>query len=110
MSVLPPDLPRLRTLVTYLRGELSRTEKALAAAEEQEALAASRRPPKEPPAWLIERGIGTGRPVVRLHAGSCWDTSKRCTPATAEQIRALLAEGIPACPHCRPDTALGVLE
>ncbi|MFD9728210.1 hypothetical protein [Streptomyces sp. NPDC059072] len=39
MSVLPPDLPRLRTLVTYLRGELSRTEQALAAAEEREAAA-----------------------------------------------------------------------
>nr|WP_185092146.1 hypothetical protein [Streptomyces sp. 2132.2] len=25
MSVLPPDLPRLRTLATYLRGELRST-------------------------------------------------------------------------------------
>ncbi|WP_405716235.1 DUF6233 domain-containing protein [Streptomyces xanthophaeus] len=31
-------------------------------------------------------------------------------PATPEQIRDLLAAGIPACTHCRPDTALGVLE
>ncbi|MET7534125.1 DUF6233 domain-containing protein [Streptomyces goshikiensis] len=31
-------------------------------------------------------------------------------PAGADQIRALLAQGIPACVHCRPDTALGVLE
>ncbi|MFD9339569.1 hypothetical protein ACFWBF_35095 [Streptomyces sp. NPDC060028] len=37
MSVLPPDLPRLRTLATYLRGELGRAQKALAAAEEREA-------------------------------------------------------------------------
>lgn len=36
MSVLPPDLPRLRTLVTYLRGELGRAERALIAAEEAE--------------------------------------------------------------------------
>ncbi len=110
MSVLPPDLPRLRTLITYLRGELSRAERALTAAEAAEALAGQRRPPLEPPASLVERGIGTGRPAVRLHAGNCWDTGKRCAPATAEQIRALLAEGIPACPHCRPDTTLGVLE
>ncbi|MFC9293926.1 hypothetical protein ACFTWH_09200 [Streptomyces sp. NPDC057011] len=61
MSVLPPDLPRLRTPVTYLSAELDRAEKALAVAQEREALAASRRPPKEPPAWLIERGIGNGR-------------------------------------------------
>ncbi|MGW9373781.1 DUF6233 domain-containing protein [Streptomyces xanthophaeus] len=29
---------------------------------------------------------------------------RRCPPATAEQVRGLLAEGIPACTHCRPDT------
>ncbi|MEU9233488.1 DUF6233 domain-containing protein [Streptomyces subrutilus] len=40
----------------------------------------------------------------------CWDATKRCAPATAEQIRALLAQGIAACPQCRPDTILGVLE
>ncbi len=32
MSVLPPDLPRLRTLVTYLGGELDLAEAALATA------------------------------------------------------------------------------
>ncbi|MFI6150678.1 hypothetical protein [Streptomyces sp. NPDC051109] len=57
MSVLPPDLPRLRTLVAY--GELSRTERALAAAEEREAATARQQPPPDPPAWLIERGMGT---------------------------------------------------
>ncbi|MER5871960.1 DUF6233 domain-containing protein [Streptomyces sp. NPDC002044] len=110
MSVLPPDLPRLRTLVTYLRGELGRAERALTEAESVQAAAARRRPPAAPPAWLVERGIGTGRPAVRVHAGGCWDTGKRSAPATADQIRALLAEGVPACTHCRPDTALGVLE
>ncbi|MFJ2825648.1 DUF6233 domain-containing protein [Streptomyces toxytricini] len=110
MSVLPPGLPRLRTVVTYLRGELHRAEQALAAAEEQEAAAARRQPAPEPPAWLIERGIGAGRLPVRLHAGGCWDTGKRRIPATPDQIRRLLAEGVTACIHCRPDTALGVLE
>ncbi|MFG2715330.1 DUF6233 domain-containing protein [Streptomyces goshikiensis] len=37
-------------------------------------------------------------------------TRSRCTPAGADQIRTLLAQGVPACIHCRPDTALGVLE
>ncbi|WP_327267190.1 DUF6233 domain-containing protein (plasmid) [Streptomyces sp. NBC_01232] len=110
MSVLPPDLPRLRTLVTYLRGELGRAEQALATAEEREALASSRRPPPELPAWLVERGIGGGRLPARVHTGGCWDTGNRCAPAAADQIRRLLAEGVPACIHCRPDTALGVLE
>lgn len=38
------DLPRLRTLVIYLRGELRRTEAALAAAEEREAATARQQP------------------------------------------------------------------
>ncbi|MEU9233465.1 DUF6233 domain-containing protein [Streptomyces subrutilus] len=110
MSALPPDLPRLRTLVIYLRGELGRAERALIEAEEAEAQAARRLPPPEPPAWLVERGTGAGMRPVCVHAGSCWDLNKRCAPATAEQVRVLLAEGVPACPHCRPGTILGVLE
>ncbi|MGW7193851.1 DUF6233 domain-containing protein, partial [Streptomyces sp. NPDC054838] len=66
MSVLPPDLSRLRTLVTYLRGQLGRAERALNAAEEAKAAAALRRPQREPPAWLVERGIGGGRPPARV--------------------------------------------
>ncbi|MFE3865545.1 DUF6233 domain-containing protein [Streptomyces goshikiensis] len=54
--------------------------------------------------------MGVGRLPVRVHAGDCWDTRSRCAPADADQIRALLAQGIPACPHCPPDTTLGVLE
>ncbi|MFI6148637.1 DUF6233 domain-containing protein [Streptomyces sp. NPDC051109] len=110
MSTLPPDLPRLRTLVTYLRGELGRAERALSAAEEAEARAARGRPPPEPPAWLIERGIGAGRLPVRVHSGTCWDTRKRCRATTMEEARRALAEGVAACPHCRPDAALGMLE
>ncbi|MEV8533148.1 DUF6233 domain-containing protein [Streptomyces sp. NPDC051211] len=110
MYVLPPDLPRLRTLVTSLRGELGRAEQALAAAEEREALAASRWLPKEPPAWRVERGIGGGRLPARVQTGDCWDTGHRCAPADPEQIRRLLADGVAACIHCRPDTALGGLE
>ncbi|MDA5279917.1 DUF6233 domain-containing protein [Streptomyces sp. Isolate_45] len=110
MSELPPDVPRLSTLVIYLRGELGRAEKALAVAEERAALAARRRPPPDPPAWLIERGIGVGRLPARIHKGDCWDTRSRCAPAPPEQIRALLAQGVAPCIHCRPDTALGVLE
>ncbi|MCX4632845.1 DUF6233 domain-containing protein [Streptomyces sp. NBC_01443] len=69
--------------MTYLRGELGRAERALNSAEEREALAARRRPLPEPPAWLIERGIGAGRLPVRVHAGGCWDARKRCTAMMA---------------------------
>ncbi|MFD4135306.1 DUF6233 domain-containing protein [Streptomyces goshikiensis] len=54
--------------------------------------------------------MGAGRLPVRVHTGDCWDTGKRCAPAAPEQVRLLLAEGVAACIHCRPDTALGVLE
>ncbi|MGW7439879.1 DUF6233 domain-containing protein [Streptomyces sp. NPDC054849] len=37
-------------------------------------------------------------------------TGNRCAAADPEQIRRLLAEGVPACTYCRPDTALRVLE
>ncbi|MGW7317751.1 DUF6233 domain-containing protein [Streptomyces sp. NPDC054865] len=40
-----------------------------------------------PPAWLIEHGIGTGRPAVRVHTGDCWDTRSRCKPATTDAAR-----------------------
>ncbi|MFF4648109.1 DUF6233 domain-containing protein [Streptomyces sp. NPDC001389] len=40
----------------------------------------SRRCLPPPPAWLIEHGIGTGRPAVRVHTGACWDTRTRCKP------------------------------
>ncbi|MFG2753947.1 DUF6233 domain-containing protein [Streptomyces xanthophaeus] len=110
MSELPPDLPRLRTVVTYLRNELERAERALGAAEEQAAEVSRRRPPLEPAAWLLERGIGVGRPPFRVHAGDCWDTAKRCGPVSAEEARRALAEGVQACPHCQPDVVLGVLE
>ncbi|MEV6683620.1 DUF6233 domain-containing protein [Streptomyces erythrochromogenes] len=56
------------------------------------------------------RSIGAGRLPARLHTGDCWDTGKRCVPAAAEQVCRLLAQGVPACIHCCPDTALGVLE
>ncbi|MFD6184781.1 DUF6233 domain-containing protein [Streptomyces goshikiensis] len=67
-------------------------------------------PPPEVPAWPVERGIGVGRLPVRVHTRDCWDIRSRCTPASADQIRPLLAQGIPACIHCQPDTALGMLE
>ncbi|MEU8503074.1 DUF6233 domain-containing protein [Streptomyces lavendulae] len=74
------------------------------------ATRSERRPAPPPPEWLIEHGIGTGRLPARVHTGQCWDTRSRCKPATADQARRALAEGVSARPHCRPDTALGVLE
>ncbi|MFE2849924.1 DUF6233 domain-containing protein [Streptomyces lavendulae] len=51
-----------------------RTRDWIATEEQHQALATARRPAPPPPEWLIEHGIGTGRPPVRVHAGGCWDT------------------------------------
>ncbi|MFF7081755.1 DUF6233 domain-containing protein [Streptomyces lavendulae] len=37
-------------------------------------------------------------------------TRTRCKPATTDQARRALTEGVSARPRCRPDTALGMLE
>ncbi|MER6196034.1 DUF6233 domain-containing protein [Streptomyces sp. NPDC001586] len=110
MSELPPDPPRLRTIVTYLRNELGRAERALAVAEEREAALARRSALPEPPAWVVEQGIGAGQPPVSVHAGDCWDRGKRWRPLSAEEARRVLVGGVPPCTHCRPDTALGMID
>lgn len=65
------------------------------------------RPPA--PDWLIEMGLG-GRDSVYVHAGDCHMAGKRSRGVDREQALRALTEGIAACPHCRPDTELGVLE
>ncbi|MFE7965379.1 DUF6233 domain-containing protein [Streptomyces cellulosae] len=36
--------------------------------------------------------------------------SGRCRPATRDQAVDALRRGVPACTHCRPDTAVGLLD
>ncbi|MET9611032.1 DUF6233 domain-containing protein [Streptomyces sp. NPDC006512] len=100
----------LRFLERVQVRDLQRTRDWIAAEERIIAAEGDRRPAPPPPEWLIEHGRGTGRPAVRVHTGQCWDTRTRCKPATADGARRALAEGIPARLHCRPDTALGILD
>ncbi|MER7055947.1 MULTISPECIES: DUF6233 domain-containing protein [unclassified Streptomyces] len=44
-----------------------------------------------------------------MHTGDCWNAGKRSKAIAREQVRHALADGIKACPHCRPDNALGIL-
>ncbi|MFF2192993.1 DUF6233 domain-containing protein [Streptomyces sp. NPDC058157] len=50
---------------------------------------------------------GPRRGSTPAPAGTPAPTARR---PTADTARRALAEGIPACPQCRPDTALGTLE
>jgi hypothetical protein len=63
-----------------------------------------------PPEWLLEHGLSgpQGRPLY-VHTGACWNAGDRSRPVTREQALHALQQ-VPACSHCRPDTALGYLD
>ncbi|MFJ3282436.1 DUF6233 domain-containing protein [Streptomyces halstedii] len=110
MHDLPPDLPRLRTLETWLTASLDRVRQRIAAAEQREReqrTGEDRRPPV--PDWVLELGIGVGAPPAEVHVGGCYAAGNRRRAITREQALAALTEGVRACVHCRPDTELGLL-
>ncbi|WP_347232863.1 DUF6233 domain-containing protein [Streptomyces silvensis] len=51
-----------------------------------------------------------GRPPIYVHVGDCPTAGKHRRAAAMEEARRALAGGVDACPHCRPDTELGVLD
>ncbi|MFJ1648039.1 DUF6233 domain-containing protein [Streptomyces sp. NPDC088258] len=111
---LPPDLPRLRILETWHTVQLGRIRIAITAAEQQEAQQqrdAANRAARQPaaPAWFVGRGHDAQRSPVQVHEGGCRMGGKHTKAATREQALRLLADGVEPCPHCRPDTALGLL-
>ncbi|MFE9886891.1 DUF6233 domain-containing protein [Streptomyces scopuliridis] len=115
MFDLPPDLPRLRTLETYVRLQLHLIAEAIAIAEQREAAEQEaarqrkqRRPP--PPDWTVSRGIDAHRSPVAVHIGGCHMQGKHVQAASRDDAVRLLSDGVEACGHCRPDTALGVLD
>ncbi|MCX5357336.1 DUF6233 domain-containing protein [Streptomyces sp. NBC_00124] len=66
------------------------------------------RPPD--PDWLIEGSIGKDAPPVYVHVGGCHMAGKRSKGAVRDAALRALTDGIDACPHCRPDTQLGLLD
>lgn len=111
MNDLPPDLPRLRTLETWLDLQLRQVRHAITAAErrEQERQRGEQaRPPV--PDWLLELGLNRDSPAVYVHAGGCWNAGKRSKGVPRDVALRALAEGVAACGHCRPDSELGFLE
>ncbi|GGW76606.1 hypothetical protein GCM10010503_63090 [Streptomyces lucensis JCM 4490] len=62
------------------------------------------------PEWLIEHGLN-GRSALYVHVGGCSSAGGRSKGVGRSQaVRALTEEGVAACPLCRPDTVLGILE
>ncbi|MFD9075334.1 DUF6233 domain-containing protein [Streptomyces lasiicapitis] len=104
------ELNQLRFLERVQERDLARTRRWIADEERRQSeriqgLAA--RPPA--PDWLIEQGLD-GRAPVYVHAGGCHMAGKRSRGVTQDQARRALYERVDACPHCRPDTELGVLD
>lgn len=64
-----------------------------------------------PPDWLIQYGLNRTN-VDAVHTGDCWAAAKsgQCRPATRQQALDALRQQVPPCIHCRPDTALGILD
>ncbi|MFC8878467.1 DUF6233 domain-containing protein [Streptomyces ardesiacus] len=107
----PTRLAVLRFLERVQLRDLARTRRWIAdeerlAAEQQRGIEA--RP--APPDWLLEQGLNGYSPPVYVHTGDCWNTGKNSKGIDQDQARRALADGIKACSHCRPDTALRMLD
>ncbi|MEV0186869.1 DUF6233 domain-containing protein [Streptomyces sp. NPDC050625] len=108
---LPPDLERLHTLRMWHAMWLARIDRKIAALERRHAeheYGQRNRP--RPPDWIVELGIGTGRPPVQVHAGDCHMAGERRRTVSHEEARRLLATGLRACSHCQPDVRLHILD
>ncbi|MGW2834950.1 DUF6233 domain-containing protein [Streptomyces sp. NPDC001286] len=108
---LPSDLERLRTLRTWHVLWVQRIDAKIHALLRRQAeteYGRRHRPP--PPDWVVEVGIGTGRPPIQLHVGDCYMLGSRRRPVDRAEARRLLADGLRACTHCRPDNRLEVLD
>ncbi|MET9388516.1 DUF6233 domain-containing protein [Streptomyces sp. NPDC002928] len=89
---------------------MERIDAKIAALQRRQAEEAhGRRNRPTPPEWIVELGIGTGRPPVQVHAGDCYMAGQRRRPVDREEARRLLATGLRACSHCQPDIQLGIL-
>ncbi|MFF2515922.1 DUF6233 domain-containing protein [Streptomyces sp. NPDC058086] len=62
------------------------------------------------PDWIVELGIGNGRPPIEVHVGGCYAAGKRRRPVPPDEPRRLLTSGVRACTHCKPDAQLHILD
>lgn len=106
-----PRLHLLRFLERVQERDLERTRRWIAEEERRQAErrhGEQARPPA--PDWLLELGLNRDAVPVYVHDGSCWNAGKRSRGVGRDAALRALADGVPACPHCRPDAALGYLD
>ncbi|MEV7738934.1 DUF6233 domain-containing protein [Streptomyces sp. NPDC088921] len=108
---LPPDLERLRTLRVWHALWPNRIDAKITLLERRKAEAEhGRRARPRPPEWVVEIGIGTGKPPVQVHAGTCHMIGSRRRPVSRDEARRQLTEGLRACTHCQPDAQLQIID
>lgn len=107
----PTYLDKLRVVRGYLVHQLGQVDRWIAD-EERKAAEKERgeqaRPPR--PDWLLEMGLNRDSPPNMVHVGGCHMAGKRSRGISRGDALQWLAEGVPACTHCRPDSELGYLE
>nr|WSZ11945.1 DUF6233 domain-containing protein [Streptomyces canus] len=90
---------------------LDRIDAKIARLERREAEAEhGRKSRPQTPEWVVEVGIGAGKPPVQVHASTCHMIGSRRRPVSRDEARRLLAEGLRACTHCQPDTQLHIID
>ncbi|NEB92418.1 DUF6233 domain-containing protein [Streptomyces bauhiniae] len=107
----PDRLAQLRFLERVQTADLERTRRWIAAEEQRQQekqQGEARRPPT--PDWVIDYGLNRDGLPLAVHTGGCDMTGQRARGVDAGTARRALTEGVTACGHCRPDTALGVLD
>ncbi|MFJ3363509.1 DUF6233 domain-containing protein [Streptomyces anthocyanicus] len=108
---LPSDLAQLRTLRIWHALWVQRIDAKAAAIQQRQAEEEyGRRNKPTPPEWIVELGIGTGRPPLQVHAGDCHMAGRRHRPVDRDEARRLLTQGLKACIHCQPDVLLHIID
>ncbi|WAU82116.1 DUF6233 domain-containing protein [Streptomyces sp. Qhu-G9] len=106
-----PDLGRLLALRVWHAMWLQRIDDKIAALQQRKAEQGRGRQRRfAEPEWFVARGIRDGRPPAEVHAGCCYAAGRRRRPVSRDEARRLLATGVRACSHCRPDTVLDILD
>ncbi|WP_217241265.1 DUF6233 domain-containing protein [Streptomyces sp. AC555_RSS877] len=101
-----------RVVVQQATTALAQLDEWIAVEERREAERRRGEEMRPPPAeWLIQYGLNHTN-VDAVHTGECWAAAEsgRCRPVTRQQALEALRQQVPACVHCRPDTALGILD
>ncbi|MGX1886492.1 DUF6233 domain-containing protein [Streptomyces sp. NPDC055287] len=109
---LPPDLPRLRVLETFLLAILARVRERIRHLEQQAVIHEKIERQKPPAEWTLEISIN-GHTPMRVHVGeecALSGTQVRTKEVSRQEAIRWIGDGVEACGLCRPDSELRTFE